>query len=156
MINVFQVIFSFLFCFYFKSFSLLSVFGANYYLTQNVLVEYFINDGLLCSSSDFLINLIVNLFNDLLSNIHSSNEDKEEISLDRRLWPAASEGYNNVFISENESLNINKTIDMIRDQCNRLIDIQTEAFNQFFYNTKINNLIKFLHVTKSIRGIKLE
>ncbi|CAF3085097.1 unnamed protein product [Rotaria sp. Silwood2] len=53
-------------------------------------------------------------------------------------------------------VNINKTIDMIRDQCNRLIDIQTEAFNQFFYNTKINNLIKFLHVTKSIRGIKLE
>ncbi|CAF5154206.1 unnamed protein product, partial [Rotaria sp. Silwood1] len=61
------------------------VFGANCYLTQNVLVEYFTNDALLCLSNDLFINLIVNLFNHLLSDIHSSDEDEEEITLNRRL-----------------------------------------------------------------------
>ncbi|CAF4979964.1 unnamed protein product, partial [Rotaria sp. Silwood1] len=160
------------------------VFGANCYLTQNVLFEYFTNDALLYSSSDLFINLIVNLFNDLLSDIHSSDEDEEEISFDRRLWPS-SEGYNNVFVSENEScdhycacygqhllsslekilekssiVNINKTIDIIRDQCNRLIDIQIEAFNRVFIRqrstVRLNLMIEFLRVTKSIHSIKLE
>ncbi|CAF4460853.1 unnamed protein product, partial [Rotaria sp. Silwood2] len=160
------------------------VFGANCYLTQNVLFEYFTNDALLYSSSDLFINLIVNLFNDLLSDIHSSDEDEEEICLDRRLWPS-SEGYNNVFVCENEScdhycacygqhllsslekilekssiININKTIDIIRDQCNRLIDIQTEAFNRFFIRqrstVRLNLMIEFLRVTNSLQDIKLE
>ncbi|CAF4999114.1 unnamed protein product [Rotaria sp. Silwood1] len=78
------------------------VFGANCYLIQNVLFEYFTNDALLCLLNNLFINLIVNLFIDLLSDIHSSDEDEEEISFDRRLWPS-SKGYNNVFVSENES-----------------------------------------------------
>ncbi len=78
------------------------VFGANYYLAQHVLFGYFICDALLCPSSDLFVDLIVNLFNDLLNNIHSNDEYEEEIILDRRLWPS-SEGYNNVFISQNES-----------------------------------------------------
>ncbi|CAF0858419.1 unnamed protein product [Rotaria sordida] len=160
------------------------VFGANCYLTQNVLFEYFTCDALLYPSSDLFVNLIVNLFNDLLNDIHSNDEDEEEINFDRRLWPS-SEGYNNVFVSENEScdhycacygqhllsslekileksstININKTIDMIRDQCNRLIDIQIEAFNRFFIRqrstVRLNLMIEFLRVTKSIQGIKLE
>ncbi|CAF3351657.1 unnamed protein product [Rotaria sp. Silwood1] len=48
-------------------------------------VEYFTNDALLCLSNDLFINLIVNLFNHLLSDIHSSDEDEEEITLNRRL-----------------------------------------------------------------------
>ena len=144
------------------------VFGANCYLTQNVLFEYFTCDALLYPSSDLFINLIVNLFNDLLNDIHSNDDnEEEEISLDRRLWPS-SEGYNNVFVSENEScdhycacygqhllsslekilekssttININKTIEIIRDQCNRLIEIQFEAYQRFLYKTTINNSIK--------------
>ncbi|CAF3828819.1 unnamed protein product, partial [Rotaria sp. Silwood1] len=78
------------------------VFGGNCCLTQNVLFEYFTNDALLCSLNNLFINLIVNLFIDLLSDIHSSDKDEEEISFDRRLWPS-SEGYDNVFVSENES-----------------------------------------------------
>ncbi|CAF2968746.1 unnamed protein product, partial [Rotaria sp. Silwood2] len=130
------------------------VFGTNCYLTQNVLFEYFTNDELLCSSNDLFINFMVNLFNNLLRNIHSSYED--EISMDRCLWPS----------SEDEScvhycaLNINKTIDMIRDQSNRLILIQIETFNQFFIRqrstVRLNLIIRFLYVTKSLHGIKLE
>jgi hypothetical protein len=165
------------------------VFGANCYLTQNVLFEYFISDALLYPSSDLFINLIVNLFNDLLNDIHSNDEDEEEeeeeISLDRRLWPS-SEGYNNVFVSENEScdhycacygqhllsslenilekssttININKTIEIIRDQCNRLIDIQLEAYQRFYIRQRstirLKLMIEFLRVTKSLQGVKLE
>jgi len=163
------------------------VFGANCYLTQNVLFEYFISDALLYPSRDLFINLIVNLFNDLLNDIHSNDEDEEEeeISLDRRLWPS-SEGYNNVFVSENEScdhycachgqhllsslenileksattININKTIEIIRDQCNRLIDIQLEAYQRFYIRQRstirLKLMIEFLRVTKSLQGVKLE
>ena len=160
------------------------VFGANCYLTQNVLFEYFTNDALGYPSSDLFVDLVVNLFNDLLSDIHSNDEDEEEISLDRRLWPA-SEGYNNVFVSENESCdhycasygqhllstlekileksligNITKTIETIRDQCNRLIDIQLEAYKRFFIRqrstVRLNLMIEFLRVTKSLQGVKLE
>ncbi len=164
------------------------VFGANCYLTQNVLFEYFISDALLYPSSDLFINLIVNLFNDLLNDIHSNDEDEEEeeeISLDRRLWPS-SEGYNNVFVSENEScdhycacygqhllsslenilekssttININKTIEIIRDQCNRLIDIQLEAYQRFYIRQRstirLKLMIEFLRVTKSLQGVQLE
>ncbi len=135
-------------------------------------------------SSDLFVNLIVNLFNDLLNDIHSSDEDEQEVSLDRRLWPS-SEGYNNVFVSQNEScdhycahygqhllsslenileksptINPSKTIEMIRDQCNRLIDIQSEAFNRFFIRQRStirsNLMIEFLRVTKSLQGIHLE
>ncbi|CAF5065490.1 unnamed protein product, partial [Rotaria sp. Silwood1] len=45
------------------------VFGANCYLTQHFLFEYFTNDALLSSSNDLFINLIVNLFIDLLNMI---------------------------------------------------------------------------------------
>ncbi|CAF1122462.1 unnamed protein product [Rotaria sp. Silwood1] len=48
-------------------------------------VEYFTNDALLCLSNDLFINLIVNLFNHLLSDTRSSDEDEEEITLNRRL-----------------------------------------------------------------------
>ncbi|CAF1540177.1 unnamed protein product, partial [Adineta steineri] len=50
---------------------LTGVFGANCYLTQNVLFEYFISDALLYSSGDIFVNLIMNLFHDLLNDIHS-------------------------------------------------------------------------------------
>jgi hypothetical protein len=70
----------------------LGVFGANCYLSQNVLFEYFTCDALLFPSSD--------LFNDLLNDIHSSDEG--QISVDRRLWPS-SEGHNNVVVSQDES-----------------------------------------------------
>jgi hypothetical protein len=129
--------------------------------------------------------LIVNLFNDLLSDIHSSDEDEEDLSLDRRLWPS-SEGYNNVFVSENEScdhycacygqhlllalekilekssitINLNKTIEIIRDQCNRLIEIQSEAYQRFFIRQRstirLKLMIEFLRVTKSLQGVKLD
>jgi hypothetical protein len=114
-----------------------------FYLTQNVLLEYFTSDALLHPSSD----LIVTLFVDLLDDIHSIDEDEEELSLDRRLW-SSSQGYNNVFVSESERCdhycacyrqhllaslekilekssreNIEKTIEINRDQTNRLIDI---------------------------------
>jgi len=164
---------------------LTGVFGANCYLTQNVLFEYFISDALLYPSSDLFINLIVNLFNDLLSDIHSSDEDEEDLSLDRRLWPS-SEGYNNVFVSENEScdhycacygqhllyalekilekssitINLNKIIEMIRDQCNRLIELQSEAYQRFFIRQRstirLKLMIEFLRVTKSLEGVKLD
>jgi len=161
------------------------VFGANCYLTQNILFEYFTSEALLYPSSDLFINLIVNLFNDLLNDIHSSDDnDDEETSLDRRLWPS-SEGYNNVFVSQNEScdhycacygqqllsslekildksstININKTIEIIRDQCDLLIDIQLEAYNRFLIRqrstVRLNLMIEFLRVTKSLDGVKLE
>jgi hypothetical protein len=161
------------------------VFGANSYLTQNVLFEYFTSDALLYPTSDLFVNLIVKLFIDLLNDIHSNDEDKEEINFDRRLWPS-SEGYNNVFVSENEScdyycacygqhllssleqiieksstiINLNKTIDMIRDQCNRLIDIQLEAYQRFYIRQRstirLKLMIQFLRVTKSLQGVKLE
>ena len=167
---------------------LTGVFGANCYLTQNVLFEYFISDALLYPSSDLFVNLIVNLFNDLLSDIHSSDDDGqegEELSLDRRLWPS-SEGYNNVFVSENESCDhycacygqhllealekilekssittdLNKTIEMIRGQCNRLIEIQSEAYQRFFIRQRstirLKLMIEFLRVTKSLQGVKLD
>ncbi len=136
------------------------VFVANCYLPKNVLFEYFTCNALLYPSSGLFFNLIVKLFADLLINIHSNNDDskeeKEEISFDRRLWPS-SKGYNNVFISENEScdhycacygqhllsslenffekssaVNLDKTIDIIRHQCNRLIDIHLEAYQRFY------------------------
>ncbi|CAF3615024.1 unnamed protein product [Rotaria socialis] len=160
------------------------VFGANCYLTQNILFEYFTCDALLYSTSDLFVNLVVNLFIDLLREINSSDEDEEEISLDRRLWPS-SEGYNNVFVTQNEScdhycacygkhllsalkrilgkssqVNIDKTIAMIRDQCNRLIDIQTEAYNRFLIRqrstVRLNLMIEFLRITHSLQGIQLE
>ncbi|UJR24766.1 hypothetical protein I4U23_006140 [Adineta vaga] len=166
------------------------VFGANCYLTQNVLFEYFTQDALVHSTSDLFVNLIIELFTDLLNDIHSNADDddggnnSEELSLDRRLWPA-SEGYNNVFVSENETCdhycarygqyllyslekiyekssheNLNKTIDMIRDQCNRLIDIQLEAFNRFLIRqrstVRLNLMIEFLRVTKSFQGVHVE
>jgi hypothetical protein len=164
------------------------VFGANCYLTQNVLFEYFTSDVLLYPSSDLFVNLIVNLFNDLLNDIHSNDDcdnDDEEINLDRRLWPS-SEGYNNVFVSENEScdhycacygqhllsslekilekssitININKTIEIIHDQCNRLIEIQSEAYQRFFIRQRstirLKLMIEFLRVTKSLKGVKLD
>lgn len=165
-------------------FSISGVFGANCYLTQSVLFEYFTCDALLYPSSDLFVKLIVNLFTDLLSDIHSSDEDEEEISLDRRLWPS-SEGYNNVFVSENENCdhycacygqhlltslekvleksstgNIHKTIETITEQCNRLIAIQTEAYNGFFIRqrstVRLNLIIEFLRITKSLQGIQLE
>jgi len=149
------------------------------------LFEYFTSDALLYPSCDLFVNLIVNLFNDLLNDIHSSDDDDEqEVSLDRRLWPS-SEGYNNVFVSQNEScdhycarygqhllssleklleksprVNLSKTIEIIRDQCNRLIDNQSEAFNRFFIRqrstVRLNLMIEFLRVTKSLQGIHLE
>jgi hypothetical protein len=171
---------------------LTGVFGANCYLTQNVLFEYFISDALLYSSSDLFINLIINLFNDLLSDIHSSDDNdggggdqEEDLSLDRRFWPS-SEGYNNVFVSENEScdhycacygqhllfalekllekssitINLNKTIEIIREQSNRLIDIQAEAYQRFYIRQRstirLKLMIEFLRVTKSLKEVKLE
>ena len=168
---------------------LTGVFGANSYLTQKVLFEYFIRDALLYPSSDLFVHLIVDLFTDLLRDIHSSDDDnegqEEELSLDRRLWPS-SEGYNNVFVSENESCDhycacygqhllislekifekastttiVDETIAMIRDQCNRLIEIQREAFERFFVrqrsSVRLNLMIEFLRVTKSLEGVNLE
>ena len=167
---------------------LTGVFGANCYLTQNVLFEYLTRDALLYPSSDLFIHLIVDLFTDLLRDIHSSDDDdddEEELSLDRRLWPS-SEGYNNVFVSENEScdhycacygqhllislekilekvsttINIDETINMIRDQCNRLIEIQREAYERFFIRqrstVRLNLMIEFLRVTKSLQGVNLD
>jgi hypothetical protein len=140
---------------------------------------------LLFPSSDLFVNLILNLFNDLLNDIHSNGDDDEgELSLDRRLWPS-SEGYNNVFVSQNESCdhycacygqhllsslekilekssgeNLSKTIEIIRDQCNRLIEIQCEAYERFFIRqrstVRLNLMIEFLRVTKSLEGVKLE
>ena len=56
--------------------------------------------------------------------------------------------------------NLNKTIEIIYDQCNRLLDIRLEAFNRFFIGqgstVRLNLMIEFLHVTKSLEGIKLE
>jgi hypothetical protein len=161
-----------------------SVFGANCYLTQDVLFEYFTSDALLYSTSDLFVNLIINLFNDLLNDIHSNDQDEEDICLDRRLWPS-SEGYNNVFVSQNGSCdhycacygqhllssleqiletcstpNMNKTIEIIRDQCNRLIDIQLEAYQQFYIRQRstirLKLMIEFLRITKSLEGVKLE
>lgn len=67
--------------------SLIGVFGANCYLTQNVLFEYFIRDALLYSSSDLFIRLIVHVFTDFLRDIHSRDDDdnegqEEELRLD--------------------------------------------------------------------------
>jgi hypothetical protein len=99
-----------------------------------------------------VIYLLLLLLICILNDIHSDG-DEDELSLDRRLWPS-SESYNNVFVSENESsdhyyarygqhlidslgqileksptVNIPKTIEKIRDKCNRLIDVQLEAYN---------------------------
>ena len=166
-------------------------FGANCYLTQNVLFEYFIDDALLYTSNHLFINLILDLFIDLLNDIHSNDENnnddvEQEINLDRRLWPS-SEGYNNVFVSENETcdyysacygkhllsalekilekfptttVNINKTIELIRDQCNRLIVIQVEAYQRFYIRQRstirLTLMIEFLRITNSLEGVKLE
>jgi hypothetical protein len=178
MINICQVIYLFNHI-YFTDF-ILGVFGANCYLTENFFFEYFTSDAFLYSSCDLFVNLIVNLFNDLLNDIHSIVEDEQEVSLDRRLWPS-SKGYNNVFVSQNEScvhygqhllsslenileksprVNLSKTIEIIRDQCNRLIDIQLEAFNRFFTRqrstVRLNLMIEFLCITKLLQVIDLE
>ncbi|CAM4851626.1 unnamed protein product, partial [Rotaria magnacalcarata] len=51
-------------------------------------------------------------------------------------------------------------IAMIRDQCNRLIDIQTEAYNRFLIRqrstVRLNLMIEFLRITYSLQGIQLE
>jgi hypothetical protein len=160
------------------------VFGANCYLTQNVLFEYFTADALFHPSGDLFVKLIVELLGDLLNDIHSSDDDdEEEVSLDRRLWPA-SEGYNNVFVSENESCDhycarygqhllralakllngspresLTKTIETMREQCQRLIDIQSQAFERFLIRqrstVRLNLLIEFLRVTTSLEGMNL-
>ncbi|CAF2699654.1 unnamed protein product [Rotaria sp. Silwood2] len=52
----------------------------SYYLTENALFEYFTSDAFLYPSSDLFVYLFVNV----LSDIHSNDEDEEEISLDRR------------------------------------------------------------------------
>ena len=163
------------------------VFGANCYLAQNVLFEHFTKDALSDTSSDLFVNLIVELFTELLNDIHSSDDEnggEEELSLDRRLWPA-SEGYNNVFVSENETCdhycarygehlldslgqllgkssdeNLKKTIAMIRDDSNRLIDIQSEAFNRFLVRqrstVRLNLMMKFLRVTNTFQEVHFE
>ena len=164
------------------------VFGANSYLTQNVLFRYFTLDALKHPSTDLFVDLIVKLFVDLLNDIHSTNDDQqdEELSFDRRLWPS-SEGYNNVFVSENESCdhycarygqqlletlekildkspnqrnNLTKTIEIIRDQCNRLIEIQEEAYELFYIRQRttirLNLIIEFLRITQSLEGINLD
>ncbi|CAF1479970.1 unnamed protein product, partial [Adineta steineri] len=92
---------------------------------------------------------------------------------------------NNVFVSENESCdhycasygqyllyslerileesakeNLKKIIDRIRDQSNRLIHIQREAFNQFLIRqrstVRLNLMIEFLRVTQSLEGLTRE
>ena len=68
-------------------------FGANCYLTQNILFKYFLSDGLSSSSStDLFLHLLI----DLLNEIHWN--DDEEMNFDGPL----SEGYNPVFASEYE------------------------------------------------------
>jgi hypothetical protein len=56
--------------------------------------------------------------------------------------------------------NLSKTIEIIRDQCNRLIEIQCEAYERFFIRqrstVRLNLMIEFLRVTKSLEGVKLE
>ena len=93
--------------------------------------------------------------------------------------------YNYIFVSENErcdhycacygqhllnslekilgicsTTNINKTIQIIRDQCNRLIDIQVEAYQRFYIRQRstirLKLMIEFLRITKSLEGVKLE
>jgi hypothetical protein len=56
--------------------------------------------------------------------------------------------------------NLSKTIEIIHDQCNRLIEIQCEAYERFFIRqrstVRLNLMIEFLRVTKSLEGVKLE
>lgn len=161
---------------------LTGVFGANCYLTQIVLFEYLTRDALSHPTSDLFVHLIGDLFTDLLRDIHSNDDEEEEISLDRRLWPA-SEGYNNVFVSENESCDhycacygqhllvaLEKILEKgsipidiiggIREQCNRLIEIQREAYERFFIRqrstVRLNLMIEFLRITKSLQGVNLD
>ncbi|CAM4989235.1 unnamed protein product, partial [Rotaria socialis] len=46
------------------------------------------------------------------------------------------------------------------DQCNRLIDIQTEAYNRFLIRqrstVRLNLMIEFLRITHSLQGVQLE
>ena len=157
----------------------LGEFGANCYLTQNILFEYFVSDGLSSSSTDLFLYLLVNLFNDLLNEIRWN--DDEEMNFDGPL----SEGYNPVFASEYEichhysvcygkhllfslkklrekclRINIDETIEMIKDQCNQLIDIQREAYQNFLVRQRstirLNLMIEFLQVTESLDELRLE
>ena len=135
---------------------------------------------MLHSSKVAFVDLLAGLFVDLLADIHSDEDEEEgqdEISLDRRLWPT-SEGYNNVFVTENEScdhycalygaclLSTLKTllemssaaslqdlVERIIDQTNRLIDIQCKAYERFFIRQRstirLKLMIDFIRITRS-------
>jgi hypothetical protein len=123
-------------------------------------------------SSAAFVDLLAGLFVDLLADIHPDEEDGEEheheISLDRRLWPA-SEGYNNVFVTENESCDhycalygkhllsalknllqvssgetLHGLVERIIEQSHRLIDVQCKAYERFFIRQRSTIRLKLM------------
>ena len=160
----------------------LGVFAANCYLTQKVLFESFLAEAMLHPSSGAFVDLLAGLFVDLLADIHPDDGEEEEeheheISLDRRLWPA-SEGYNNVFVTENEScdhygalygehllsalkkllevssgVTLPGLVERIIEQTSRLVDIQCKAYEQFFIRqrstVRLKLMIDFIRITRS-------
>jgi hypothetical protein len=66
----------------------------------------------------------------------------------------------NILEKSSTTININKSIEIIRDRCNQLIDIQSEAYQRFYIRQRstirLKLMIEFLRVTKSLQGVKLE
>ena len=148
---------------------LTGVFGANCYLTQSVLFEHFRRD--LQASAELFIPLLGELFADLLEEIHPDEQgEPEELNFDRRLWPS-SEGYNNVFVAENETcdyysarygeyllqaleqilqkdpsgrVHLSPLIDKLVAQCTRLIEIQVNADKEFLIRQRSTIRLKLL------------
>ena len=147
------------------------VFGANCYLTQTVLFEHFLGD--VVTSPEVYVPMLGELFADLLEEIHPDDQgetEAEELNFDRRLWPS-SEGYNNVFVAENETCDyysarygdyllhaleqilkqdpssqrhLAPLIEKLVTQCIRLIEIQVHAYDKYLIRQRSTIRLKLL------------
>lgn len=147
------------------------VFGANCYLTQTVLFDHFLAD--VVASPEVYVPMLGELFGDLLEEIHPDDQgeaEAEELNFDRRLWPS-SEGYNNVFVAENETcdyysarygdyllhaleqilkkdpssqVHLSALIGRIVTQCTRLIEIQVHAYDKYLIRQRSTIRLKLL------------